>query len=102
MQTQQTETSFDEVGYESTLENQPEDGYMTRGLQQCNDLVRQRPASTVLLGLAAGFGIGIFLGTAIGGKKPFYDRRTAESVGRRWLQRLDSIVPDAIADRFHS
>lgn len=85
--------------YEDTAE-----GYLARGNAQFQEMVEDHEGQAVLVALAVGFGIGVVLGYGIGApfarEEHWTDRVAAEGVGRRLLERLDSMLPEAITSRF--
>jgi sugar (pentulose or hexulose) kinase len=73
--------------------------------QECmRDMVRDREATTVLMAAAAGLGVGLVIGAAMGRSHrqqlSWRDRVTAEGFGRRLMARLEQLVPDALAEHF--
>lgn len=79
-------------------------GYVTRRASQVRELTRDHEGAAVAMALAAGFGIGLVIGSglAMSHRKPqsWRDRLTAEGVGRRLLDRIEGIIPDALASHF--
>jgi hypothetical protein len=80
--------------------------YLQRGNEQFQGLVRDHEGQAVLAALALGFGIGLAIGYAIGGPSEnessrWHDRVTAEGIGRKLLQRIDQVLPEAITSRLH-
>jgi hypothetical protein len=58
----------------------------------------------VLVALAAGFGVGLVIGCAIASSqsqpKTWHDRIAAEGLGRRLLERIEGMMPDALTDLY--
>lgn len=82
--------------------------YVSRGYERMSDemreCTREHEGSALFVSLAAGFGVGLCLGSMLMSSrrtKPtrWRDRMTAEGIGRRIMDRLESIVPEALADR---
>jgi hypothetical protein len=77
-------------------------GFVSRGASQFGELTRDREGTAVLIALAAGFGIGFLIGSALAPEpKPqrWSDRLAAEGIGRRLLERVESMIPEALAER---
>jgi hypothetical protein len=79
-------------------------GYVARGASQIRELTREREGAAVLVALAAGFGVGLVIGSALAGSRQrrprtWIDRIAAEGLGRRLMERIESLVPEALADR---
>jgi hypothetical protein len=80
-------------------------GYYARGQAQLRALTREREATAVLIALAAGFGVGLLLGGSLissSRSSSWHHRETAESLGRRMLDRIDQYLPDAISRHIRS
>jgi hypothetical protein len=76
--------------------------YVSRGASQVREMTRDHEGTTVLVALAAGFGVGLLIGAAIAPshRQPSWsDRLAAEGVGRRLLARVESMIPEALAER---
>jgi hypothetical protein len=67
-------------------------------------MVRGREGTAVLIAAAAGVGIGLVIGAALGRshaeQQNFCTRRTAENFGRRLIDRIESIIPEALSEHF--
>ncbi len=78
--------------------------YWNRGEDQLREFVRDREGMAMSIALATGLGVGLVLGKALGraGQQPksWRDRLTAEGFGRRLLDRIESVIPDALAEHF--
>lgn len=76
--------------------------YVSRGASQVRDLTRDHEGTAVLVALTAGFGVGLLIGASLASSqsrpKSWRDRIAAEGLGRRVLERMESMVPDALAD----
>lgn len=79
------------------------EGMITRGLGQVDDMVLDHEGRAILTALAAGFGIGYVLGCMLAGSesrpKNWSDRIAAEGLGRRVMEGLDRMLPEAISSR---
>jgi uncharacterized protein YjbJ (UPF0337 family) len=67
-------------------------------------MVRARPAEAIAVAFGTGVVVGVILGLVAfhvprSKKRGLYDSLTAEGVGRRLLERAESILPEALADR---
>lgn len=75
-----------------------------RGEDQLRELIREREGPAILLAVATGVGVGLVLGGALGRfqrrPKSWRDRLTAEGLGRRLMDRIEAMLPDALADHF--
>jgi hypothetical protein len=81
---------------------QEEPGYLARGACQIRHMVEDHAGRSVLTALAVGFGVGLAIGKALGhssSHKHWTDRVAAEGIGRRFLERLDQFLPEAISSR---
>lgn len=86
-------------------------GMMSERKHQMDEMVQEHAGQSVLIALVAGFGIGYLIGCALAsdGESSSYsrwsrltDRSAAEGIGRRVMDSLDRILPDAISSRFTS
>jgi hypothetical protein len=87
----------------SRMEEEQE-GYLARGQAQLRQMTAEREGRTVLIALAAGFGVGLLLGGALinsGRRFPWSQQAEAETLGRRILDRMDQYLPDAITRHVH-
>lgn len=79
-------------------------GYVSRGVAQAREMTRDHEGTAVLVALAAGFGVGLVIGCALAPshqrERSWTDRITAEGLGRRMLEGIESVIPTAITDRF--
>jgi hypothetical protein len=79
--------------------------YVSRGAAQATDFAREHGGATVAVAIATGFGIGLLVGHAIGAPRSqprrWKDRIAAEGLGRRMLDRIESMIPDALAEHFN-
>jgi len=78
--------------------------YASRGTEQVRDMVRDNAGRSVLIALGAGLGVGLVIGSALGGGRRssrWFDRSTAESIGQRWLNKMEGLVPNSVSERFH-
>lgn len=78
--------------------------YVSRGASEAQECMREHAGAAVAVALATGFGIGLLVGHAIGAPrrepKSWKDRIAAEGLGRRMLDRIESLIPDALAEHF--
>jgi len=78
--------------------------YWNEGRDQVQECMRRREGAAVLMAAAAGLGLGLVVGAAMGRshKKQltWRDRVTAEGFGRRLIERIESMIPDALSDHF--
>ncbi len=80
-------------------------GYLDRGVSQVRELTHDREGTAVLVALTAGFGIGLAIGAALGSSQSrpqtWRDRIAAEGLGRRLMERVEGIMPEALSDYMH-
>lgn len=77
--------------------------YWTRGEDQMRELVRDREGAAVLIALAAGLGLGLAIGAALAPAprpRSWRERMMAEGFGRRIMDRIESLIPEALAEHF--
>jgi len=78
--------------------------YVTHGAEKAQECIREHSGASVMISLAAGFGIGLLIGRAIG--TPYHEPRSrryramAEGFGTRLMDRIEAIIPDAVAEHF--
>jgi len=78
--------------------------YVTQGAEQVQECIRDHSGASVMISLAAGFGIGLLIGRAIG--TPNHEPRSrryramAEGFGTRLMDRIEAMIPDAVAEHF--
>jgi len=78
--------------------------YVTESAEQVQECIREHSAASVMISLAAGFGIGLLIGRAIG--TPYQEPRSrryramAEGFGTRLMDRIEGMIPDAVAEHF--
>lgn len=83
------------------------EGWQHRAAQKVDrvqGVIHDNAGTSLLIALASGLGVGILIGMTIGGSKKsshWWDRSTAEGLGRRLLDKFESIVPDAVSERIH-
>jgi hypothetical protein len=97
------EESQRDYGYVGAMAEQASD-YVQRGASQARDMVRDREGTAVAVALAAGLGVGMMIGCALvrshHQQRSWRDRMTAEGFGRRLMDRIESLIPDALAEHF--
>jgi len=78
--------------------------YWNEGREQMQECIRGREGTAVLMAAAAGLGVGLVVGAALGRSHKqqltWRDRVTAEGFGRRLMERIESMIPDALSDHF--
>jgi len=78
--------------------------YWSEGREQMQECIRGREGAAVLMAAAAGIGVGLVVGAALGRSHKqqltWRDRVTAEGFGRRLMERIESMIPDALSDHF--
>jgi hypothetical protein len=78
------------------------EGYLEQGREQVRELTRDHEGTAVAVALAAGFGIGLAIGCALASTsqrpRTWRNRMSAEGIGRHMLDRLEGMIPDALAD----
>ena len=76
--------------------------YVSRGASQVRELTRDHEGTAVLVALATGFGVGILIGATLASSqsrpRSWRDRIAAEGLGRRLLERVEGMMPDALTD----
>ena len=78
-----------------------EPSYIEQGISQMEECTRDHAGAAILVSLAAGFGIGLAIGCALATPhqpKTWRDRLSAEGIGRQMLDRLEGMIPDALAE----
>jgi hypothetical protein len=76
--------------------------YVSHGASQVREMTRDHEGTAVLVALAAGFGVGLLIGAALAPRhqpRRWSDRLTAEGIGRRLLERVEGMIPDALSER---
>jgi hypothetical protein len=95
--------STSEQGTMSGLADQASE-YWAQGQEQMQECIRGREATAVVMAVAAGIGVGLVVGAALGRSHrqqlTWRDRITAEGFGRRLMERIESMIPDALSDHF--
>jgi hypothetical protein len=78
-------------------------GYVSRGASQVRDMTRDHEGTAVIVALAAGFGVGLLIGAALATShsrpRSWTDRIAAEGLGRRLLERAESLIPETLTQR---
>jgi len=76
--------------------------YVSESAADMQECIRERSGTAVVVSLVAGFGIGILIGRALARPEPETRSRryrsAAEGVGRRLIDRIEAMIPDALAD----
>jgi hypothetical protein len=76
-------------------------GYLEQGASQFREMTRDHQGTAVMVALAAGLGIGLAVGRALATPsrpRTWRERLNAEGIGRHMLDRLEGMIPDALAD----
>jgi ElaB/YqjD/DUF883 family membrane-anchored ribosome-binding protein len=94
----------DEDDTEPEMEHESDEshGMMAERASQVVDYAREHQGRVVLAALATGFSVGLLLGGLMGrprSKTSWTDRLACEGVGRRLLDRIESLLPESITDR---
>jgi len=78
--------------------------YVSRGASQVREMTRDREGTVVAVALAAGLGLGLVIGASLASsrreQRSWLDRKTAEGFGRRLMDRLEGMLPDALSEHF--
>jgi len=78
--------------------------YVSEGAEQVQECIREHSAASVMIALGAGFGIGILIGRAIAGPdeepRSRRYRSMAEGFRSRLMDRIEAMIPDALAEHF--
>jgi hypothetical protein len=86
-------------------------GMISQRKHQMDEMMHDHEGQSVLIALVAGFGIGYLIGCALASddsssysrwSSRLPDRSTAEGIGRRVMDSLDRVLPEAISSRFSS
>ena len=86
-------------------------GMISRRKHQVDEMMQDHAGQSVLIALVAGFGVGYLIGCALASDNSttysrwssrLPDRSTAEGIGRRVMESLDRVLPEAISSRFTS
>jgi hypothetical protein len=78
--------------------------YVSESASDMQECIRERSGTAVVVSLVAGFGIGILIGRALSKPEPESRSRryrsAAEGVGRRLMDRIEAMIPEALAEHF--
>lgn len=76
--------------------------YMSRGATQFREMTRDHEGTAVVVALATGFGVGLLIGCALTSSRSdsstWRDRVAAEGLGRRLLERVEGMLPNALSE----
>lgn len=79
-------------------------GYVSQGAQQFGHMTRGHEGQAALIALAAGFGVGLVIGCSLASshRKPqsWTERLMSDGFGRKFMARVEQMLPEAIADHF--
>ena len=94
----------DVSGSADMLDHRPDDwqAYANRGADQVRDMIRDHAGRSVFVALSAGLGVGLVIGSILGRsdrQSHWWDRSTAEGLGRRFLSKFGELSPGQISDR---
>jgi len=96
-QTDESSPSFGEMAEQAS-------DYVSESAAEMQECIRERSGTAVVVSLVAGFGIGILVGRALTKSEPESRSRryrsAAEGVGRRLMDRIEAMIPDALAEHF--
>ena len=71
--------------------------------EEAQDMVRQHPREAIVAAFGVGVGVGLLIApsfhTSQSRPRGWRDRMMAEGIGRRLLERAESMLPDALAER---
>jgi hypothetical protein len=94
-----SQTDFGSLSREAEEEVE---GYLEQGKSQIREMTRDHEGTAVVVALAAGFGVGLAIGAVLASShrqpRTWRDRLNAEGFGRHMLDRLEGMIPDALAD----
>ena len=92
------------MAFEPALEADEEAGYMTQATESVRQMTRGREGRVVVAALAGGFAIGAVIGCVIATSRrrepSWSDRLACEGLGRNLLDRLASIMPESVSEKF--
>lgn len=92
-----------EHGYVGEVAEQASE-YVARGASRVREMTRDREGTAVAVALAAGVGIGLVIGAALvrsqQEQRSWHNRTAVEGFGRRLMERIESMIPDAMAEHF--
>jgi len=78
--------------------------YVAYGASQTQECIREHSGASVAFSLVAGFGVGLLIGRALGSShqepRSKRYRATAEGIGRRLIDRIEAMIPDALSEHF--
>jgi len=78
--------------------------YISESASEMQECIRERSGTAVAISLVAGFGIGLLVGRALTKQevepRSRRYRAAAEGVGRRLMDRIEAMIPDALAEHF--
>jgi len=78
--------------------------YWSQGQEQLGECVKGREGTAIMLAVAAGVGVGLIIGTSLGHSRvrqqSWRERYMAEGFGRRLMERIENMIPDALSDHF--
>lgn len=77
-------------------------GYYSQGTERFGQMTRGHEGQAMLIALAAGFGVGLVIGCSLASasQRPqsWHERITAEGVGRKLMDRVEQMLPHAVAE----
>jgi hypothetical protein len=76
--------------------------YYSQGTERFSEVTRGHEGQAVLIALAAGFGVGLVIGCSLAtaSRRPqtWTERVMAEGLGRRIMDRVERMMPEALAE----
>jgi ElaB/YqjD/DUF883 family membrane-anchored ribosome-binding protein len=79
-------------------------GYVSDQAEYAQDCIREHSGKSVMVSLVAGFGIGLLIGRALttSNRQPPSRRylATAEGLGRRMMDKIEAMIPEALSEHF--
>jgi hypothetical protein len=79
--------------------------YLEHGMEQSQRCIKDYPGAAVGVAFVAGLGIGLAVALTIGAphRRPqtWRQRLMAQDIGRRFLDRVEGMIPEAVAGHFN-
>lgn len=87
------------------LEQRADDlqAYAQRGADQVREMIRDNAGRSVFVALGAGLGVGLVIGSVLARNSRsarWWNRSTAEGLGRRILSKVEELTPATLNSRF--
>jgi hypothetical protein len=78
--------------------------YYSQGTERFGEMTRGHEGQAVLIALAAGFGVGLVIGCSLAtaSRRPhtWTDRMMGDGFGRKIMDRVERMLPEALAEHF--